>query len=108
MIFGDDSIALEITLRLRTLQGALQPLHTPEGLGRLREYDLCTNYSTQSIKHETCQTLGLPRALLLTVAGVVIMIRVLRHEVHTPHFLELLVKVVLSVALYYAFNNRTS
>ena len=35
MIFGDDSIALEITLGLRTLQGALQPMHTPEGLGRL-------------------------------------------------------------------------
>jgi hypothetical protein len=67
-----------------------------------------TAYST-----ETAKTLGLPRTLLLIVAGVVssnlvIMVRALRHEFRTPHILELLVKVVLSVALDYAFNNRTS
>ena len=85
----------------------------PEELGRLSEYDLCTNYSTPTIQYEACQTLCLPRTLLLIVVGVissslVIIVRVLHHEFRTPHFLELLVKVVLSVALYYAFNNRTS
>lgn len=85
----------------------------PEELGRLSEYDLCTNYSTPTIQPENCQSLCLPRTLLLIVAGVissnrVIIVRVLRNEFRTSHFLELLVKLVLSVALDYAFNNRTS
>ena len=87
----------------------------PEELGRLGEYDhdLCTNHSTPTIQYETRQILCLPRTLLLVLAGVissnlVIIVRILRHEFRTTHFLELLVKVVLSVAFYYAFNNRTS
>ena len=45
---------------------------------------------------------------MVVSSNLVIIAKVLRHEFRTPHFLELLVKVVLSVALYYAFNNRTS
>jgi hypothetical protein len=64
-------------------------------------------YPLATHKYKVCQTPGLPRTLLIWDAdggpGVVLIVRTLSHQLRVPHFLELLVKVALSVTLDYPF-----
>ena len=84
-------------------------LHARDELRRLRKYDLRTGYPQYT---EDRQIPGSPRTLLVLADVVAFnlanIMRTLCHKFPTPHFLELLVKVVVSVALDYAFENRTS
>jgi hypothetical protein len=61
-----------------------------------------TVYPLATHKYKDCQTPGLPRTLLIWdgapgVSTFVLIVRTLSHQPRMPHFLELLVKVALSV-----------
>jgi hypothetical protein len=65
-------------------------------------------YPLATHKYKDRQTPGLPRTLLiwdgaLGVSTFVLIVRTLSHQLRMPHFLELLVKVALSVTLDYPF-----
>ena len=83
---------------------ALKPklLHMPTRVDTI-QYDLSTGYTqvqtVQRLAYDGRCSSGAPRVS----ASVVLIVRTLSHQLRMPHFLELVVKVTLSVTLDYSF-----